>query len=238
MRFSFSLLVLMAAGLVLEHAYAKSDGKTYVTARTGVSWVAQDGLEATNPRLAGVTGQNDADTHVPFAVAVGRKLDEGPVRVELEYCDRHKSQYRADTIGVDPTSGTGFSGINNIEVWSTSFMLNAFYEVTGHRVNPFVQIGVGWFINKAQATQVYQLPQYTGPFLAGTTWAETSRFDCAWSVGGGASAPIGHHVDIDLGYRWVALGKYTLGPDLVFGDEVFSANLNAHEIYVGARYGF
>ncbi|MBI4862419.1 MAG: serine/threonine protein kinase [Candidatus Riflebacteria bacterium] len=58
-----------------------NDQKTYRVARTGAASVAQWSLEITAPGAPQPSGREDSRTNTPLVLAVGRKLDVGPVRM-------------------------------------------------------------------------------------------------------------------------------------------------------------
>ena len=69
------------------------------------------------------------------------------------------------------------------------------------------------------------------------------RYDFAWQAGAGVGIQIMPKLFVDVGYRYVDLGKVQTGTTGTLGNASFSGsaaegNLNAHEVQVGLRLSF
>ena len=224
----FIMTCVMAGSVAAETGY-------YGGIRLGSSSMQQGGIEAVNPRVTGISGGKNKDSASTFGLAVGRKFENAPVRLDLEWTERGKASLRVDTIG---NSGGVFTGANKLSVKARSLMLNGFWDVPVKSVSLFVSGGLGVSRISADGSQTFQVPPFTAPPAFGTTFLLKSNTQLAWSVGAGASYPLGKTTAIDLAYRYIDLGKYSTGTDTVNRDERFGARLRANEISLGLRFGF
>ncbi|MBR5598903.1 MAG: porin family protein [Alphaproteobacteria bacterium] len=128
-------------------------------------------------------------------------------RAELEYIWRKKN---------DKTIA---QGISDVSFKSKSYMFVVYYDFLPYTwFTPFVNAGIGYTKNKLSIrNNIY-----------GVGYSAKNN-DFTWSVGAGISAKITNRLNMDIGYRYYDMGD---GLDTLNG----KTEVDAHEIYMGARY--
>ena len=117
-------------------------------------------------------------------------------------------------------------------------MANAYYDFTSHKIIvPYVAAGIG--ISRNEAGNIV----HTNPIGGSTTQIGAVTTNFAWNVGLGVKVNLRQHYALDLGYRYVDLGKVRLkaapGPDLTW--ESFpsaSQKLRGHQVLLSLIYKF
>lgn len=128
-------------------------------------------------------------------------------RAELEYIWRKKN---------DKTIAGGISDVN---FKSKSYMFVVYYDFFPYTwFTPFVNAGIGYTKNK--------LSIHNNTVDVGYN-AKSNEF--TWSLGAGISAKITNRWNMDIGYRYYDMGD---GLDTING----KTEVDAHEVYMGARY--
>jgi opacity protein-like surface antigen len=121
-------------------------------------------------------------------------------------------------------------------VRSTTLMFNAYYDLGRFdRFTPYLGVGVGAAYNKTD--EVY----FTGnPALTNRIEGD-SRWSLAWSLMAGFGVQLTERVTLDLGYRYLDMGKAQSGTMDNAGfvnPRVRIDDLAAHELKIGLRFGF
>ena len=127
-------------------------------------------------------------------------------RAELEYIWRKKN------------NKTIAGGISDVSFKSQSYMFVVYYDFFPYSwFTPFVNAGIGYTKNKLR---IHNNTVDVGYSAKGN--------DFTWSLGAGISAKITNRWNMDLGYRYNDMGDL----DTLNG----KTEVDAHEVYVGARY--
>lgn len=226
-------LSCMAAAAVLASAasaHAEDLLSPYVGLKAGASFAQADDVSFHNPRLKSSIGDDYNDTNAMLAASVGAGLRGTPFRAELEYAWRDGANFtRDDNIG----AGAGQPARQTPRVQSQSVMAYGFYDIdTGTRFTPFLSGGLGVSINKAKAYQTQPSSDWNEAFTGKT------RTEFAWGVGAGVAVSVMPSLSLDVGYRYVDLGKWSVGEMRATGDEDLTGSLRSHEVYAGLRYAF
>jgi opacity protein-like surface antigen len=121
-------------------------------------------------------------------------------------------------------------------VRTTTLMFNGYYDLARFdRITPYVGAGVGFAYNKTGGVF------FTGnPALVNVIEGE-SRWSLAWSLMAGLGIHISERTTLDLGYRYLDMGKAESGviDSLGFANpRVRIDELAAHEFKVGLRFAF
>lgn len=187
---------------------------------------AKDMDTSSRPGVGQFVGGDEKKRFYNGAVAAGYQYGNG-WRTEGEYVFNKKSEY---------TSGsTAFrNSFNHHKVEAQRLMLNAYRDYDlGHNFSVYGTLGLGIAKVESSGWQGNISREY----------ASATQENLAYSLGAGVSyAPI-ERVSIDLGYRYVNMGKIESGYNN-FGnarglkDEQMKANLVASEVTLGARYLF
>lgn len=221
----------------LKGAYLKLD--------SGWSWARDAGMKDDAPSspdcvLQPASGSvcngtlNTLGSSFIIGAGVGYRLPMG-FRVDLTY--QNRSGY--DLKGSDP-AGTTFDP----KVNSNSVLVNGYYDIPvkiADRVRPFVGGGIGWVKNKMDHLKWND----TGAFpssggLPGGTWSGT-----AWQLTLGADVNVTANWVIEIGYRYVDLGKIVKEAGAGTSGAAFNANdfttkmtgkLRANELLLSFRY--
>lgn len=169
--------------------------------------LGQTKIESEDDR-SGVSGYGDDDV-----ISKKRLMVSGAVgyrhehwRAELEYIWRKKN---------DKTIA---DGISDISFKSKSYMFVVYYDFLPYTwFTPFVNAGIGYTKNKLS---IHNNIVDVGYKAKGN--------DFTWSIGAGVSAKITNRWNMDLGYRYYDMGDL----DTLNG----KTKVDAHEVYMGARY--
>jgi opacity protein-like surface antigen len=123
-------------------------------------------------------------------------------------------------------------------VSTTTLMFNGYYDLGRFdRFTPYVGAGVGVAYNKTD--EVY----FTGnPFLTNRIEGD-SRWSLAWALMAGVGMQLTDRITLDLGYRYLDMGKAQSGhyDDFTppqWNPRVRIDDLAAHEFKIGLRFGF
>jgi opacity protein-like surface antigen len=110
------------------------------------------------------------------------------------------------------------------KVHSWSLMANGYYDFPMARGTPYVGAGLGWASNKVENVN----------FSTAGAQSGGSKSNPAWALMAGVGVPITPRVTLDVGYRYIDLGKFETGPGS--GYSGVSGKLRAHELIVGFRF--
>lgn len=153
-------------------------------------------------------------------------------RVEIAGALRNGYEYRA--------SGTTQAGIvrapltadATVDNWTV--MANAFYDIdTGTAWRPYVGAGVGLARNEISAIRS------TFNNVATSTELGRKSSELAWAAMAGLAYEIGSNLFLDLGYRYIDMGKLETSGNFTFGrGPVTEGDLRAHEVLLGLRWVF
>lgn len=106
-----------------------------------------------------------------------------------------------------------------LKIDSQSLMVNAYYDInTGTKFTPYLGAGIGYAKVKGKANIS----------ALGSGSIDDNNF--AWQIGAGVGYAVNENVSIDAGYRYVDNGD--------FSEYGINVDSTAHELYLGARYGF
>jgi opacity protein-like surface antigen len=142
----------------------------------------------------------------------------------------------------DNCTGVAHSRLNRTHV-----LANAYVDLgTWSRFTPYVGAGVGvnvtynkselnWFMSNQDPYNV----TFTDPFTKAVfhEFQDTShkgyRYNLAWAVMGGVAIDLTPHLKLDVGYRYLGLGRYTASD---MSGNLVTKQLHAQEIRTGFRY--
>jgi OOP family OmpA-OmpF porin len=131
---------------------------------------------------------------------------------------------------------------NSADLSSLVGMVNGYLDINGFapnmfgRFQPYLQGGVGIARNDLDKTS------FGGPF-AGVTLSGSTRTNFAWGVGAGLGYAITPNLTLDVGYKYLDLGEMRTGSTVSIagvstGVTPAKADLQAHTVMVGLRFGF
>lgn len=133
----------------------------------------------------------------------------GYIRAEIEYTWRDTSEEEKKSILGSTLITTGN------EFQTKSYMANFYVDLSPYTMfTPYIMGGLGMtnvnyvFKNSSAANVEYEEDNFT------------------WALGGGLSAQLTNRWNLDVGYRYLDMGK------------IKDANVEAHEVYGGIRYTF
>jgi opacity protein-like surface antigen len=149
-------------------------------------------------------------------------------------------------IGSTPIFDT-CTGIARSRLNRTHVLANAYVDLgTWYRFTPYVGAGVGvnvtynksqlnWFMSNQDPYNITFTDQFSG-----TTFHEFMdtthngyRYNLAWAVMGGVAVDLTPHLKLDVGYRYLGLGRYTASD---MSGNLVTKQLHAQEIRTGFRY--
>jgi opacity protein-like surface antigen len=213
----FSALLVL---ILVNISYAGDSG-TYIGFKTGASIQDYNDVKFENPRITGVSQDNDSDAEAIISFQVGKTLSSFPVRLEIEYAftgevifDRFHTPF--------PTTR------QRIIVDSKRIMFNAYHDRSFSLASVYVGAGIGLAINNTDALQGDS-----------DNFNDKNVRSLAWSLGAGVTKNVFTNYTLDLGYRYVDLGAAdTNKSEFAPNDEQFKGYLDTHEITAGLRYNF
>ena len=143
----------------------------------------------------------------PFgSLAIG--VRSGSLRGELEYT------YRAVDSEIDSVTGKEF------EFENQSAMYNMYFETCPYcAFSPYLSVGAG---------ATYISSRYPGENNRDIKNHETNF---TWSLGGGIGILINRHTNLDLGYRYLDMGR-------IKAEDGTKYEITNQEYYIGLRYTF
>jgi len=197
---------------------------------------------------------NDIDSHWSVGGGVGLYFGRGfRGDVTLE------KRFETDVTGAITDPFATLPGTRHFGFESTVVLANLYYDFDfGHRITPYVGVGLGYAWNKTTAGTVDGLCGCDGTIegksdghVAGALMAGfTARLRGGSSVVGGGStkdAPVvidnGRGLYLDVGYRFLYLGDVETGvvranynSNNVVSNDPTVSEIHAHEVRVGLRY--
>lgn len=230
MRFLY-LTLLLGFTVFLSPAYAA--GNNYVSLKTGIAAMSYDNVQSHDVPYVDLAMDDVYDTEFAAGIAIGRSLKEDigyPVRIEAEYLYRsftswyhHGSKmHKAVQWDVD------------VECNAQTFFANVYYDFENDSAfTPYVGVGAGVAIIKAELDGMLRV--VFPPIIQeekGTFSDEVTNF--AWNAGAGCSYAINDDWTVDLGYRFVHIGKAKLHVN----GYTLDADGALHEVLLGVRYSF
>lgn len=233
----------LALALLLPAAPAEAMeiGTFYLTPRVIYSYqtgdMASTRWNGGGPFRAGIVGGEDNDSRFGFGLALGADLSYAtsyPVRVEVEYIYHGAGEFKKGPRSFT-ANGRTYSASQEYEVKAHSLMANVFYDFnTNSTLTPYIGggLGVGYLDTKFR-TGMSMNGRSGSARLSNTDW------NLAWNLGGGLAWYVSDSVAIDLGYRYVDLGKGEAGnfniQHLGYSGSP-RVDYTAHEFSVGLRF--
>ena len=186
-----------------------------------------------------------SDTVFGGGIAVGYDFKRMgvPVRAELEYAvfgdAKSKRTVRKDWLSGDYRTSIGIQ----------TLFANAYYDFhNSSAFTPYVGLGLGLsFVEmKGKYNGTWNSPWGSASYSDSYGTKSTTNF--AWNLGGGVSYAITNQIGLDLGYRFVWIGKgetkkYSMsysyaGNDYVDTEYFKTKDLKMHQVMLGMRYTF
>jgi len=229
-----------AAALLVGFALLPSSAVTqdlYVAVAPGF------GLQASESEPYGENIAIDADFPSAFgsgdgaagSVAIGFVLSN-MARLEGRL-GLHRGTFRETEFGTGERSGEEY--ILDGRVKSTTFTLEAFYDIPMDAITPYLKVGVGVSSNSYSArlggAGVAAFDPFDGtPDGYYDAYPDESTTNFAWNVGVGGSTAIAARFDLFAEYQFMAFGDAETGQD-GFTDGFRIGGASAHEGLVGIR---
>ncbi|MEG0171556.1 MAG: outer membrane beta-barrel protein [Acinetobacter sp.] len=224
-RFAFSSFLLATVSV----SYAQETNHTgyYVSAKVAAAKLKADNMETSlRPGIGQFVAGDEKKNLTNASLGFGYDFGNG-WRTEGEYTFKNDAEFTSGSSNF-PTS------FNHHKVDTQRLMLNAYrdFEVLNN-VAIYGNLGLGVAHIESSGWQGNISRQY----LANTDT------QLVYSVGAGASYKAIPNLNLDLGYRYVDLGKAESGLNNFANarglqDEQMKAHLYSSEFYLGARYSF
>ena len=113
-------------------------------------------------------------------------------------------------------------------VISSSAMAGGYYDFATAGWTPYVGIGLGLAVNDIRTVTVDNGAGLNGSFSGG------AKAGAAGAIMAGVGIPLSPRTALDIGYRFVSLGKLEIAAEGGYGGA--TGKLNAHELTVGLRF--
>ena len=180
----------------------------------------------------GIDAENESNDDI-MKYGIGFGIDpEGPVRVDFSFS--YSPNMKSKSNGPNDTS-VG----NNVDNYL--FMINAYYDFDemGQGFVPYISGGIGLSRMVLEDIRVKNASGTINVREGGKT-----KNNRGWALGLGTAVQMEGDVSLDIGYRYVEMGK-TKGDGVFSGSPAVATNsgtnfdnLFAHELYLGLRVGF
>lgn len=233
-----TLLAFLLTSISAVHANNILD-QSYVSAKLGASILDVKDVDShytENSTAFGTlkdSARFDSKDKTVFtgSIAYGIDLEKQlsfPIRAELEYTYRDNAEIKNLTTPKWTTK-------TDLDLKAQNLFLNFYYDFKNTSAfTPYVSAGLGMSHNKLK---------YTERFVTGlVTKANDSKNDFAWNVGLGLNYTINNNFDVDLGYRYVDLGKvsstYKMNNVNFDYNSKIETKLRTQDITLGLRYKF
>lgn len=196
---------------------------------------------------------SDNDSLFGGALAIGYNFNKRfniPIRTELEYSmfsEAEAKGSRSTTYPIGIVETTSLKQKFDIQ----TLFVNAYYDFkTGTQLTPYIGGGLGVaFVNsKTSGTLGVVFPLALGGLndSIGSSSSRKMNSNFAWNIGAGIGWDINEQWTLDLGYRFVGLGKVKsntatyITPDQTGRFEFNSKvdNLYMHQVALGVRFSF
>lgn len=224
-KMTYSSILMMT----ISNVYAQSTNESgyYASVKVATAEQKADNMETSlRPGLGRFIADDDKETLTYVSLAWGYDFGNG-WRTEGEYTIKNDAEY---------TSGsTNFpNSLNHHKIESQRLMLNAYrdFEIVKN-LAIYGNIGLGVARVESSGWQGNKTRQYLS----------NTDNQLVYSLGAGATYKAIDHLNVDLGYRYVDLGKADSGLNS-FGnarslqDEQMKAHVYSSEFYLGLRYLF
>ncbi|WP_084210042.1 outer membrane protein [Ralstonia sp. A12] len=226
---ALALLFSSAAFAQTTTDASKEDGYYGAVRIVGAKHKADDMASSARPRIGSFVSIDDSANLVTGSFALGYDFANG-WRVEGEYTLPRKDAF--------VSGSTRWPSNNYHDIHSQRVMANVYRDfAVAKNVSVYAMGGLGLAMLKSEGAQINPANGFGGPFNA------ASQTNLAWSLGAGVSYSPIKKLTLDLGYRYVDMGKTESGWNAFTNavgmqDEMLRAKLVSHEIYLGARYKF
>lgn len=216
----------------------------YIKGEVGASISQDTGKTSFQDQFGGSAefANNDLGTASVLGVGFGKELS-GKIRADLTLNFRHGHEFDAKTL---PISGIPILPVpTTANLQSYGLMANIFYDIATLTVGkksivPYLGGGVGFAVNKLD-TVTFNYAAVTS--FSDVTWAGDKKTNFAWQVGGGFGVDLSENSTLEIGYRYVDLGKFQSGTQILSGasgqlQRRLKGDISAHEVTIGLRYNF
>jgi opacity protein-like surface antigen len=181
------------------------------------------------------------DSSPLFGIGFGYKLNDW-FRVDVTGEYRGKANFH----GSDNVVFNGGRGVDNYSASKSEwvFMANAYFDLgTWSCITPYIGAGFGGTYNRISSFRDDGVIFIGGNLNNSVAFAEeNSKWDFAWSVQAGLTYKVTPSMSIDLGYRYISLGKAETGPSRAFdgsftngGPFIFN-DIYSHDFKLGVRW--
>ena len=207
---------------------AGDDGSYYFKGEIGYGF-PNDPSQVTG---GGTSAENESnDDFRKYGIGLGFNPD-GPMRTELSF---------AYSPGMKATSNGSFNTTARGGMDNYLFMMNAYYdfEEAHESFVPYISGGIGLSRMETDDTKVTN-----AAFGINLSEGGETKNNLGWALGLGAAIKMEENVSLDIGYRFLGMGKAE-GSGVFSGTPVTPSNSGgrvdnffAHELYLGLRIGF
>ena len=211
-----------------ETSDAGDDGSYYFKGEIGKGF-PNDPSQVSGTGVAGTNESNDKFRK--YVIGFGINPD-GPARVDFSFS--YSPGMKATSNGSFNTTARG--GMDNYLV-----MMNAYYdfEEAHESFVPYISGGIGLSRMETDNSKVTNAAGTINVSEGGET-----KDNLGWALGLGTAIKMEENVSLDIGYRFIGMGKAELNGEFSGTPAQASNsggrvdNLFAHELYLGLRVGF
>jgi len=188
-------LRLIAVILALASTSA-SAGEWYSSVSFIAAYAELHQIRSIGKPLGPLNSTGRADEVVGFGLALGHDWSKSPLRTELEYIWR----YRTDMNFNQSLPGGRINGFKN-DIRSQQLMANVYLDLPqGKRFHPYIGAGAGMVRHDVETARSINLTFSGGHF-------KESETDFSWAAMAGVVMDGFYHGKLQLGYRFSQLGK-------------------------------
>jgi opacity protein-like surface antigen len=218
---------VLAATASLSYAQDVTFSGYYISAKVAAAQLKADNMETSlRPGIGQFVAGDDQKDLTNASLGLGYDFGNG-WRTEGEYTFKNDAEFTSGSSNF-PTS------FNHHKIETQRLMLNAYrdFEIM-QNIAVYGNIGLGVARTEASGWQGNRTRQYLS----------NTDTQLVYSLGAGATYQAIKNLNLDLGYRYVDLGKADSGLNHFANarslqDEQMKAHLYSSEFYLGARYSF
>jgi len=221
-KIALAALMLLAAGTSRADLYWRLDGGWSMSTDANIrdKDFDTDGLICADPACSSGAQLNDVGNSLVLQGGVGWRFDPN-FRMDLTL--GYRGGYKLD-------DSDGFPSDFKADIRSLSLLLNAYYDfsLAAWSGKPYVGAGIGFASNKIDTITNSDAFGATITVPGGTS---TNR---AWAFMAGFRFPLSSSMMLDVGYRYIDLGKIESDADATYSG--MSGKLRAHELMIGIAF--
>lgn len=242
MKKLFLALSCLPALLLAPHGFAAANSQNflhgaYAQIEAGESFSNTENFHPQGDRDGWTTLTNNLSDPIGnsflYGIGAGYRFNS-LIRTDITYSQRDNFEHdKTAYFNTDAVRQT-FDIKNKTLMANAYFNFNGLKNSTSWKLDPFVGFGLGYAWNEVENYKEQ------GPTALTFNYRKKKHNNFAWQLSLGITAHISKHLDADLGYRYLNIGKITTGKlnctcSAIY-DPLAAKDSDMQEIYLNVRY--